>query len=55
MNEEELAQSSQEGPAQEAPPPYSSIAAANAGTGNPQLHHILSDEITQNKQKYLNP
>lgn len=31
VNEEEAAQSSQEGSAQEAPPPYSSIAAANAG------------------------
>ncbi len=31
VNEEEPAQSSQEGPAQDAPPPYSSIAAANAG------------------------
>lgn len=31
VNEEEPAQSSQEGSAQEAPPPYSSIAAANAG------------------------
>lgn len=31
VNEEEPAQSSQEVSAQEAPPPYSSIAAANAG------------------------
>lgn len=31
MNEEEPAQPSQEGPAPDAPPPYSSIAAANAG------------------------
>lgn len=31
VNEEEPAQPSQEGSAQDAPPPYSSIAAANAG------------------------
>lgn len=31
VNEEDPAQSPQEGSAQEAPPPYSSIAAANAG------------------------
>lgn len=31
VNEEEPTQSSQEGSTQEAPPPYSSIAAANAG------------------------
>lgn len=31
VNEEEPAQASQEAPAQDAPPPYSSIAAANAG------------------------
>lgn len=31
VNEEEPAQPSQESPAQDAPPPYSSIAAANAG------------------------
>ena len=35
VNEEEPAQASQEAPTQDAPPPYSSVAAANAGKKKP--------------------
>ena len=42
VNEEEPAQASQEAPTQDAPPPYSSVAAANAGKKPPESSHSLS-------------